>query len=75
VLEQSWRFGGASAAEVAALAAFREDPSLDVVRAASTEVYGENISVPPDSTVYFDGVDERAGRLTKYARVTRHVHA
>ena len=74
VLEQSWRVGGASAAEVAALAAFREDPSLDVVRATSTEVYGDGVPVPADATVYFDGVDERVGRLTKYVRISRHVH-
>src|SRR5207244_11063338 len=37
VLEQSWRVGGASAAEVEALIAFRDDPSLNVVRAATVE--------------------------------------
>jgi len=75
VLEQSWRVGGASSAEVAALAAFRDDPSLDAVRASSTEVYGANVSPPPGAAVYFDGVDERAGPLTKYVQVARYVHA
>ncbi|HRO59064.1 MAG TPA: DUF3182 family protein, partial [Burkholderiaceae bacterium] len=32
VLEQSWRIGGASAAELLALRAFREDPALDAAR-------------------------------------------
>lgn len=75
VLEQSWRFGGASGAEVAALAAFRDDPSLAGVRATSTEVYGEDVSVPQGATVYFDGADNHGGRLTKYVMISRHVHA
>ena len=68
VLEQSWRMGGASAAEVAALEAFRADESLDVVRASTTEVYATE-SVPADAVVYFRGVDEHAGALTKYVRI------
>jgi hypothetical protein len=68
VLEQSWRMGGASAAEVAALEAFRADESLDVVRASTTEVYATD-SVPADAVVYFRGVDEHAGAMTKYVRI------
>jgi hypothetical protein len=68
VLEQSWRMGGASAAEVAALEAFRADASLDVVRASTTEVYATD-SVPADAVVYFRGVDEHAGAMTKYVRI------
>jgi hypothetical protein len=68
VLEQSWRMGGASAAEVAALEAFRADESLDVVRASTTEVYATG-SVPADAVVYFRGVDEHAGAMTKYVRI------
>jgi hypothetical protein len=41
---------------------------LDVVRAATTEVYATE-SVPADAVVYFRGVDEHAGALTKYARI------
>ena len=68
VLEQSWRMGGASAAEVGALEAFRADESLDVVRASTTEVYATE-SVPADALVYFRGVDEHAGAMTKYVRI------
>ena len=74
VLEQSWRVGGASGAEVAALAVFRDDPSLTAVRASSTETYGEIDALPPGSTVHFDGVLADGGRLIKSARVARHVH-
>jgi hypothetical protein len=68
VLEQSWRIGGASAAEIAALEAFRADPSLRSVRAACIEVYGEN-QAPPDAVVHFRGVDDRVGPITKYSQV------
>lgn len=69
VLEQSWRIGGASAAELAAIRAFLQDPGLSVVRASTTEVYGEAVAVPDDAWVYYSDTDARAGRLTKYARI------
>jgi len=68
VLEQSWRAGGASGAEVAALEAFGAAASLDVVRASTTEVYAIG-SVPAGAVVYFRGVDEHAGAMTKYVRI------
>jgi hypothetical protein len=68
VLEQSWRMGGASAAEIAALEAFRADPSLHAVRAACIEVYGDN-QAPPHAVVHFRGVDDRIGPITKYSWV------
>src|SRR5690606_7725012 len=71
VLEQSWRIGGASAAELLALQAFREDPALDAVTASTTEVYGDCPSLPADSTLVYRGVDTRVGPLTKYARLER----
>ena len=66
VLEQSWRIGGTSPAEVAALHAFQADPALDAVRAASAEVYGTT-EVPPEASVHFQGVDERLDPMAKYA--------
>ena len=68
VLEQSWRIGGASAAEIAALEAFRADPSLRSVRAASIELYGDS-QAPPNAVVHFRGVDDRVGPITKYSQV------
>jgi hypothetical protein len=73
VLEQSWRVGGASAAELAALEAFRADRSLDVVLASTTEVYSTG-AVPDDAVVYFRGVDEHAGAMTKYVRIEPYVN-
>jgi len=71
VLEQSWRIGGASPAEVAALHAFQADPALGAVRAASAEVYGTT-EVPPEASVHFQGVDGRLGPMAKYAVVKAH---
>jgi hypothetical protein len=65
VLEQSWRFGGASAAEIAALEVFRANPGLDVVRAATHEVYSAD-EPPPHARVHFRGDDASVGFLTKY---------
>jgi hypothetical protein len=71
VLEQSWRIGGASGAEVAALEAFRADPGLHAVRASTVEIYG-GAEPPPHATVYFRGEDERDGPMTKYALTEPH---
>lgn len=68
VLEQSWRFGGASAAEIAALHAFERDPALRVVRASTYEIYGES-AVPAGAIVSFRGVDAHAGAMIKYCMV------
>lgn len=70
VLEQSWRIGGASGAEVAALRAFRDDGALRVVRASSVEVYGAD-QPPEGALVYYRGDDNHGGTLTKYARIER----
>lgn len=74
VLEQSWRIGGASGAEVAALDAFRSDPALGVVRASTTEIYGANPALPPDAVVYYRGIDECIGPITKYARIEAYAN-
>jgi hypothetical protein len=70
VLEQSWRVGGASPAEIAALEAFRSEPALTRVRASSIEAYGEPCEPPPHATIYFRGHDGRVGPITKYALVS-----
>jgi hypothetical protein len=69
VLEASWRMGGASGAEVAALQALVDDPALPCVRASTTEVYGPHVRVPDGATLYYQGDDEHVGPITKYAQV------
>jgi hypothetical protein len=67
VLEQSWRAGGASAAELLAMAEFRRNPRASVVRASTVERYGEAVTIPPSAVIQYQGVDARVGSLTKYA--------
>jgi uncharacterized protein DUF3182 len=69
VLEASWRVGGASTAEVMALAAFARDPSLQVVRASHVEEYGHGRRAPADATINFEGDDPEAGPLLRYTIV------
>ncbi|HLD64682.1 MAG TPA: DUF3182 family protein [Pseudomonas sp.] len=69
VLEQSWRIGGASSAEVAALQAFRGEHGPRVVRAASLELYGEGQALPPEAELLFQGLDAEVGFISKAVRV------
>jgi hypothetical protein len=69
VLEQSWRIGGASTAEVLALEAFRADPRLRVVRAWAVEEYGNRVRPPEHATIFCRGSDEQVGPITKYALI------
>ncbi|MFA4912568.1 MAG: DUF3182 family protein [Burkholderiaceae bacterium] len=71
VLEQSWRIGGASGAELAALLAFREDPALNVIRASTVERYGGKHRPPAGAAVAFDGVDAECGPMIKYVTTER----
>ena len=75
VLEPSWRLGGASGAELAALEALRDEPALHAVRASTTEVHGPDVPVPAGATLYFAGVDDHLGPITKYAEVHRDGHS
>ncbi len=73
VLEQSWRVGGATPAELPALGAFLADRTLRTVRASAVEVYGD-CDPPAGAAVMFRGVDPRIGPLTKYSIVVRDGH-
>ncbi len=74
VLEQSWRIGGASGAEIAALEAFQADASLNAVLASTTEIYGEEPAVPADAHVYFQGADPDIGFLTKFSQLSSYAN-
>lgn len=73
VLEQSWRLGGASPAEVLALQAFAADPALQRLRASTHEVFGDT-QLPADATLFYQGHDSELGQLSKYARIRDHDH-
>lgn len=69
VLEQSWRVGGASSAEVLALEAFCADARLRTVSARSVELHGEGHVIPADAAIFYYGTDRELGRLIKFARL------
>ncbi|NYT38678.1 DUF3182 family protein [Allopusillimonas soli] len=69
VLEQSWRMGGASAAEIAALQAFKADPALHAVRAATIEIFGADAPAPAGAECIYRGYDPEMGMLSKYVTV------
>jgi Protein of unknown function (DUF3182) len=76
VFEASWRSGGASTAEVAALMAFEDDPTLQVVEATSVKQFGQLRKPPPGALVHFQGDDPDEGPLVRYTvvnRALRHV--
>jgi hypothetical protein len=75
VLEQSWRVGGATGPELAALEVFRARPQERLVRTSCFEVFGDSPEPPPHARVYFRGVDPQLGALTKYTVVEPDVHA
>lgn len=69
VLEQSWRIGGASSAEIAALEVIVRGRVEGAVRASSVELYGEDPSLPANATLMFQGQDAEVGFITKYVTV------
>ena len=69
VLEQSWRVGGATGAEVAALEAIQAGRAQGAVQARCVEIFGPCTPPPEGAIVYFQGVDSHAGPLTKYTTV------
>ncbi len=71
VLEQSWRVGGATGAELAALELFCNEPDRQMVRVSCFERYGD-FDLPAGAGVYYSGVDPKVGRLTKYTLVEPH---
>lgn len=72
VLEQSWRIGGATGAEIGALRAFRTNRRVCAVRASTRERYGDDVQVPDDACIVYQGVDEQVGAVTKYYTMEHH---
>ncbi|WMD22208.1 DUF3182 family protein [Achromobacter seleniivolatilans] len=65
VLEQSWRAGGASLAELAAMQSFAQSPVMASVRAATRERYGHKEPAPHPERLVFHGVDSSVGHISK----------
>ena len=68
VLEQSWRIGGASPAEVEALLAFAVNPALDRIDASSHEIYGPT-TLPDGAQLLYQGDDPDVGFISKFTQV------
>jgi hypothetical protein len=69
VLEQSWRVGGATGAELAALELFHHHPERDRVHARCVEVHRDPGALPPGALVYYQGEVPDVGKLTKYTLI------
>lgn len=65
VLEQSWRVGGASPAEIAAIEAFANDRELISVQTSCREIH-KICDIPTNSIMYFRGEDADIGNITKF---------
>lgn len=74
VLEQSWRIGGASAAEVAAIQAFHENGQLQSVQAMTVELFGTRAEPPSGAEALFSGIDPELGQLSKYVKAQPYGH-
>lgn len=68
VLEQSWRMGGASSAEVAALQSFVNDPGMRAIRVSSVETYIDQ-PLPADAIEVYRGPAQSSDFLLKYVTV------
>ncbi|WP_440973443.1 DUF3182 family protein [Pseudomonas koreensis] len=68
VLEQSWRMGGASSAELAALQCFVNDPHMPAIRVSTVETYSEQ-TLPADAIEIYRGPAENSDFLLKYVTV------
>lgn len=69
VLEQSWRTGGASSAEIAALEAFHAQAQTQFVRARTLEIFGQQSEPPSHAVETFHGEDKDLGLIRKYVMV------
>jgi hypothetical protein len=74
VLEASWRSGGASTAELAALSEFVQDPTLQVVETRAVKVFGDGHETPQNAFVHYQGDDPEEGPITRYTMVTRKLN-
>jgi hypothetical protein len=73
VLEQSWRIGGASPAELTALEIFSRDGRIRSLRASTHEVYAL-IDPPANAAISFRGEDPHLGALTKFSVIEGYGH-
>jgi hypothetical protein len=71
VLEASWRSGGASTAELAAMKEFMQDPTLQVVEACAVKQFGVGHEAPRKAVIHYRGDDPEDGPIIRYTMVTQ----
>lgn len=71
VLEASWRAGGASTAELAALIGFQQDSALHVIEAETIKEFGEAHKAPRGATIQFQGEDPEEGPMLRYTIIRK----
>lgn len=69
VLEQSWRMGGASPAEIVALEAFQRPDAAPLLEVSCHESHDPAQVAPPGAQVHFHDPSVTHGPVLKYARV------
>ncbi|WP_374788811.1 DUF3182 family protein [Brucella oryzae] len=74
VLEQSWRVGGASPAEVLALEKLAQDETVTAVQAVVRESYDPPPTFREDDFIVYVGDDDFGRPLHKYARIEKIYH-
>lgn len=74
VLEQSWRVGGASPAEILAMEKLMQDESVTAVQAFLRESRDEAPTFRDDDFIVYSGEDDFGQPLHKYARIEKTYH-
>ncbi|WP_435656570.1 DUF3182 family protein [Brucella pituitosa] len=74
VLEQSWRVGGASPAEILAMEKLMQDESITAVQAFLRESREQAPTFRDDDFIVYSGEDDFGQPLHKYARIEKIYH-
>ncbi|MER8706595.1 DUF3182 family protein [Mesorhizobium sp. M0323] len=73
VLEASWRIGGSSSAELAAMDALKRDPDVQIVHVSAVKQFGSTAHLPLNAAIHFHGEDPEEGQITRYTVVTQAI--
>ena len=71
IFEASWRCGGASTAELAAMLAFAADPTLQIFEVSAIKKFGNVRGAPANAMIHFKGVDPQDGPILRYTLATQ----
>ena len=74
VLEQSWRVGGASPAELLAMEKLMQDKTVTAVQAILRESYDQTPPFRDDDFIVYAGADDFGRPLHKYTRIEKIYH-